>query len=64
MWHPTARIALILFAVAGSPVAGQATEDEMHEKLAFLVGAWETAHNLPTGEGETTMVRGEAVIEW
>ena len=40
------------------------TRDQQHEKLNFLVGAWNTSHTVPAGDGETTIVLGKAVIEW
>ena len=46
-------------------VAGIAAEtrDKQHEKLR-LVGSWNTEHTLPTGDGDPTVVRGEASFEW
>ncbi len=61
----TARVAAVLLAFAGGlPAAADATRDEQHKKLNFLVGVWNTSHAVPSGDGEATIVLGEAVIEW
>ena len=56
--------AVILLALGGLPAAADATREEQHTKLSFLVGTWNTSHAVPSGDGEVTTVNGEAVIEW
>ena len=48
----------------GLPIAAEETRDQQQEKLNFLVGTWDTAHSIPSRDGEPTVVRGEAVISW
>ena len=57
-------IAAVLLALAGLPASADVTRDKQHEKLNFLVGTWSTSHTVPSGDGKTTIVLGEAVIEW
>ncbi len=62
---------LVLLAVAAAvvapvvlPASADASRDDQHAKLDFLVGDWDTTHSLPSSGGGTTIVHGDAVIEW
>ena len=44
-------------------LAYQASANE-NEKLSFMVGIWETTHTAPSRQGEPTVIKGEANIEW
>ncbi len=57
-------LALALMLLSEGSVAADAIRDQQHERLGFLVGAWNTSHSIPSGDGETRVVKGKAVIEW
>ncbi len=56
-------VLVALLALAGTASTAD-TSTEKHETLGFMVGNWTTSHTIPAGDGEPTVVRGEAVIEW
>ena len=59
------QLALVLLALSPAPsTADDSTRDQQHERLAFLLGTWSTSHTISSGDGKTTVVQGNATIEW
>ena len=58
------RIVVLIGFVTASAVAVSDSREEQHAKLSFLVGKWDTSHEIPAPNAEATVVRGEATIDW
>lgn len=54
-------VTAMLFAAS---VADAEIREGKHRKLDFLVGNWSTSHAVPSADGGSTTVLGDATIEW